>query len=492
MDRTSRANREVIGMPTIVQAIGSLDGPGTLHGKLAGGIRRAIDQGDLALGTRLPSERELARQLALSRSTVVAAYDALRAKGILVSRQGSGTVVATGQRPATRVSMASGDVVYRALVDEPSAPISLACAISRGHQSVAEAIAATVAEDLPGLLELEYLPAGLPALRRAVAAMYTDRGTPTAPEQIMVTCGAQQAIDLIAAAMLQPGDVVVAETPNFGGTLGVFRSAGARLHPVAIDREGVDDGEVARVVERHAPALVYLMPSFHNPTGISLASHRRRRLAEMAASSGVTLVEDNVLENSRLHVDPPPPIAAFAPADAPVVTIGSLSKVAWGGLRIGWVRAAPDLVNRLARVKALRDLGSPLLDQAVAARLLDGLDALVEERRRQLLDHHEIVSGLLRARLPEWTWEEPDGGMSLWIRLPSGDAASFASLAGRYGVEVVPGDLMTPDGHPSHHFRLPFTAPPAALEETVERLASAWRAYARDARSLTDRLTVVV
>jgi DNA-binding transcriptional MocR family regulator len=244
------------------------DGPGPLHRKLGEAIRRAIDQGMLAAGERLPAERELASRLAVSRSTVVTAFDALRADGLLESRQGSGTRVR--QRSTRRAAPTAGitlSPVYRSLIDTHDEVISLACAIFPAHPAVAEAMVDVVTADGPKLLtQIGYAPAGLPELREAVATMLTRDGTPTEPDEVLATTGAQQAVNLATQLLVRPGDGMVVESPSFAGTLDVFRTRGARLTPVAVDDDGIDVRGVRAAVAATRPAALYLMPTFHNPT----------------------------------------------------------------------------------------------------------------------------------------------------------------------------------------------------------------------------------
>jgi DNA-binding transcriptional MocR family regulator len=211
---------------------------------------------------------------------------------------------------------------------------------------------------------------------------------------------------------------------------------------------------------------------------VLLAANRRRDLAELVVERGVPLVEDNALENAPLDDERLPPIAAYAPPDAPVLSAGSFSKAAWGGLRVGWLRGPAPLIGRLAELKAMNDLGSPLFDQAVAARIVPHLDTMRVDHRNMLNHQLGVVGDLLRELLPSWRWRRPKGGPSLWVELPSGSASAFSQVALRYGVEVIPGDLMSPTGDDRRHFRLPYTAEPPVLEETIRRLAQAWQAYA--------------
>jgi DNA-binding transcriptional MocR family regulator len=476
------------------------DGPGPLHLKLSDALRQAIDLGHLAAGERLPSERELATRLAVSRSTVVAAYDALRGERRLESRQGSGTRVCGrprgngGGTTAHELPMRTFPVsqVYRSLLEGRDDIISLSCAVLPAHPLVIEAVADIAAHNEKLFSLIGYVPAGLPELREALADMLTGSGTPTTPDQLVITNGAQQAVNLAAQLFVRPGDDVLVESPSFAGTIDVFRGRGARLVTAPVDEDGVDIEVVGNVLATRKPRLIYVMPSFHNPTGALMSEHRRRQLAALAESEGVPLIEDNALEHAPLDDAWLRPIAAFGGPDSPVLTAGSLSKVAWGGLRVGWLRGPVPVIKRIAELKAMNDLGSPLLEQAIAAQLVPQLERLRADYCTTLRRHLDVITELLADELPEWRWRRPRGGPSLWIRLPSGTAAAYAQVALRYGVEVIPGEVMSPTADHGDHLRLPFTLEPPVLEETVRRLAAAWRAYAPGSDARTVSRPVVV
>lgn len=459
-------------------------GPGPLHRKLAAALATAIRRGEVGPGERLPAERTLARDLAVSRSTVVAAYDALEADGWIERRRGSGTRVRwtagavrpNGSGADGRVG-GSGDVIFRRLIEGPGDVVSLACAILPGAPEVAEVAESFPPPELSRLVaDPGYFPLGLPALRREIAALLSRSGLPTSEAEVLVTTGAQQAINLAAAVLVRPGDRVLVENPSFSGTLDALRASGASLVPVAADRHGVDVDAVAAAMDRCAPVALYVMPSFHNPTGALMSESRRRRLSRLSAGRGLVVIEDNALEHVRLGPESrPPPVAAFAP-EAPVLTVGSVSKVLWAGLRVGWLRASEALIARFVHAKAVHDLGSPVLSQAITARLLPRLAAISEQRSREHGAHVARAVELLARDLPGWTWQLPAGGLALWVRLPDGNGDEFCQVALRHGVEVVPGSTMSPDGSFADHLRLAVIEPPL-LEEGIARLARAWEAY---------------
>lgn len=455
------------------------DGP--LYRKLATALTRAIRSGELQRRDRLPSERDLARALAVSRATVVAAYDLLRAEDLVESVRGSGTSVAAtvGAQAARdgRIPGGRATSIFQRMVDGPGGLISLAFTGEPAAEEVGTALAGLVRDGLSELTgNAGYHPRGFPPLREAIADHLERSGLRTAVDQVLVTTGAQQAIGLIGQMYLKPGNAVVVESPSWPGCLDVFRAAGATLVGVELDPEGIRPDGAARAFAEHRPALAYVMPTYHNPTGVLMSADRRRQLAELVARFGVPLVEDNAYAAfaTSTGTPSPPPVAAYAPANAEVLTIGSLAKAAWGGLRIGWVRGPGEVIERLARHKVRADLASPVLDQAVAARLLPAITDIAAARAAAMRPRLEHLSRLLSEYLPRWRWRTPDGGFALWVELPDTNAQTFAQVALRHGVEIVPGSVTDPTGRHDSYLRLPYTFPADTLTELVARLTRAW------------------
>jgi DNA-binding transcriptional MocR family regulator len=482
------------------------DGADPLNEQLAAALARAIDLGLIPPGTRLPAERELARELALSRTTIVAAYDRLRLGGLVRSRQGSGTRVATRRPGLSQPYLAPLDSMDSDAVLMPfasSAPpiglltplvddaIELTIGALPAGSIVAEAMAAAVRDDLPRLLlDTGYDPFGLPALRERIAAHLGRMGVPTEPDQVLVTSGAQQALHLIGSQLGGPGSSIVMENPSYIGAIDAFRTTGNRLIPIPVDGDG-GRVEVIGLLGSGAPIrLVYVIPTFQNPTGSVMPEARRRDLARLAGESGFHIVED-LTPDLTLGVDSPPPIASFDPGDR-VITVGSLSKLAWGGLRIGWVRASRPTIDRLVAGKIVLDHSSSLVTQAIGARVFDRLDEVAARSREAGAERRAVLMAALAERLPDWTWTEPKGGLSLWVRLPGADAVAFSRLAATLGVVVRPGPLASPDGGFRDHIRIAYGSEPARLVDGVERLAAAWAAYTPAGRSSRPSLAVSV
>jgi DNA-binding transcriptional MocR family regulator len=456
-------------------------GRGPLYARLSEAMRSAIESGELAPGTRLPPERPLADALSVSRTTVVLAYGRLRERGLVESRRGSGTWVprrAGLARPALREERGRSflvDSVTRAASEETADTIGFmgACLAGSGVPLDEEwrAARADLAELACGT---GYSPQGWPALRRAVAARFEARGLPTTPDEILVTNGAQQAIDLLGRLLVARGEAVVLEDPTYLGAIDAFTLAGARLLSVPVGSTGADVAALGRTLAQAAPALVYLVPSFHNPTGSLMPEGARREVARLVEARGVALVEDESLADLTFGAEPPPPVAAFAPRAA-VFTVGSTSKLFWGGLRVGWVRGPRALVTRLTRLKVTADLSGSLLGQALATRLLARRDEVARMRRRESRSRFECLTRLLRDALPDWSWSEPAGGLTLWVRLPSASADELARVAPRHGVSIVPGPVHSPSQGFPDRLRLPYVMDERSLEEGVARLARAWR-----------------
>jgi len=485
------------------------DGADPLNEQLADALARAIEVGLLPPGTRLPAERELARKLALSRTTIVAAYDRLRLAGLVKSRQGSGTRV-VARRPGlfppaptpaeetdterpTRIGRAAGDPGSIGLLgsSDPADAIQLTIGALPAGPVVAECIAAALRDDVPALLgELGYDPFGMPRLRAAIADHLARRGVATDPDQILITNGAQQAVYLVASQLGGPGSAVVLENPTYIGAIDAFRTTGNRLLPMPVDPDG-PRVDVAGLLAAGAPVrLAYVVPTFHNPTGATMPEERRRELVRAAAEYGFQVVED-LTPDASLGVGTPPPIAAFDSGDR-VITIGSLSKIAWGGLRIGWIRAPRADIDRLVAGRIVADHASSLITQAIALRVMERIDEVAAWSMATAAERRTVVIDALAAQLPDWSWETPRGGLALWVGLPDADAVQFSRLAARHGVIVRPGPLASPDGAFRDHIRIAFGADPDRLREGVDRLAAAWGAYAPGRRAGRTSLAISV
>lgn len=459
-------------------------GDGPLYQQLAQAITLAVERSDVLPGTRLPPERSLADALKLSRTTVVRAYARLREAGTIESRHGSGTWVRRAGKTAWpspqehEVSSAfRRNVVFRSLIERAGNTIGFVSAQLPPLPEVNAAAKEVARQGIGSLGDGEgYFPMGWPALRQAVAAHLGQTGLSTRAEQVLITNGAQQAISLVAGLLVARGESVITEDPTYIGAIDVLVSAGARVLTVPGAADGIDLDRL-RALLAVRPRLLYVVPTFHNPTGALMPERARREIARMSEELQVPVVEDNTLAGIALGGrEPPPPIAAFA-KNAPILTIGSLSKVFWAGLRVGFIRGPETWIARLGRFKALSDLGGPLFTQAMAVLLLEHMPAAEKVRRREVSAKLELLTRLLAKHLAAWTWKKPEGGLLLWARMPAGDADELAQIALHHGVTLVPGSANSPDHRFADCVRLPVVAEAAAMREGIARLGRACREY---------------
>lgn len=443
---------------------------------LADAVRTLILDGRIALHVRLPAERELAEAVGASRATVTGAYDLLRESGYVRSRRGSGTwtELPEGHRPvgAHAIVGAGGYSADGA----PGIDLAIA-AMGAPDGSLAEALA-WAAPRLPGAARTPgYHPFGLPDLRAAVADRFTRRGLPTRPEQILVTAGAQQAFALVVSLLCGPGDRVVTESPTYANALDALRHARVRTGSIAVSDAGWDMEIAESTLRQTVPRLAYTIPDFHNPTGALMPQEQRLRLLAATRRTGTWLVVDETIADIALDVPAPAPLASLAPRGGAdhVVTIGSLSKTHWGGLRVGWIRATEKMITELTAVRVAADMSGSVLDQLVALPLMEGLDRSLPARLAQLRIQREALVRSLQRHTPEWSWQLPPGGLSLWVDLGEPVSSALAERAAAAGVHIGRGARFGVDpGTFEHRLRIPYTLPAERLDEGVRRLASAF------------------
>lgn len=435
---------------------------------LASTLAGLIADGRLPLGLRLPSERDLASALRLSRTTVTRAYATLREAGYASARQGSGTT--------TQVPGGSARGRDRALLPQPDRDevTDLTCAAPASAPGLASAYADAVAA-LPAYLTGHgYFPLGLPELRTAIAERYTARGVATDPEQVLVTSGAIAAIAATAQALVGAGDRALVESPVYPNAVSALRRAGARVVTAPVDPDGWDLDAFAAVVRQAHPKVAYLIPDYQNPTGVLMGDEQRGRLAGVLAATRTTAIIDE--SHAGLALDGEPQPLPF-PAHSPVaVTIGGSSKAFWGGLRVGWLRLPSALVGRFTTARLGLDLGAPILEQLVLTKLLTGPDADATGQRMRLRAQRDALASELRRRLPDWRFRLPGGGLSLWCELPQPRASALAVECERRGLVITPGSVFAPDGGFASFIRLPYTRPEADLRAAVDVLEAAWHA----------------
>ena len=454
--------------------------PGPRYQKLAAALLEAIDRNTLRQGARVPAERTLAAITGTSRGTIVACFEELVTAGVLTRRQGAGTYVAG--RPSWAARPAGSTVATRLLrrvaEDRESIDLSVSAPGDLRHLPPIVPLAAWRSLDGHGLD-----PAGLPRLRTEVARHLTEhQHLPTEPDQLVITAGAQEALWLLIRTL--PAARVLASCPAYPGLASALAGTRAERVIVPADTAGDAPGSIERA-GRAPNAVAYLMPTGHNPAGTVMPLLRRQALAAIADAGRVTVVEDLTLADLTLGAPgtarqaAPPPLAALSTR---VVAIGSVSKVLWGGLRVGWIRAAEPLRSAIIARKAALNLGTAVISQALAARLLAAIDAdWLAAHRAALTERRDLLLALIARHLPAWRATPPAAGLSLWAELPVDDAEAFAhAAAARHGVTIMPGGAACADGRHRHFARLSFAEQPGTLELAVERLAAAWELHAEN------------
>jgi DNA-binding transcriptional MocR family regulator len=440
---------------------------GSLYRALADAIQLLLLDGRLPLAAALPAERELAAALDVSRTTVTGAYGHLRDGGYLRSRGGSGHVTQLPIQPGEPRTVGWAPPT----ADEG---IDLAVAALPGPEPALSQAARAAVDRLPSYaLGHGYNTTGLRLLRDVIAERYTERGVTTTADEILITSGAQHALVLALRLLTRPGQRVVVECPTFPNALTAIGAAHCAPVPVRLTDEGWPV-EVLTDRIRHAnPAACYLIPDFHNPTGHVMPVADRAAIVDAAAQAGTYLLIDETFADLGLDeaATAVPPMAAFDD-DRRVISIGSLSKSHWGGLRIGWIRATTPLVRRLADCRAGLDMAQPVLDQLVAIELLS--DPEILPAQRALLRHRrDVLATRLREALPDWTFKLPAGGMALWVDLGAPISTALSIAAAGLGVVVPSGARFGDAAGLENRLRIPFTAPDERLGIAADRLARA-------------------
>ncbi|MEA2522908.1 MAG: 2-aminoadipate transaminase [Thermomicrobiales bacterium] len=458
-----------------------------LYRQLSDQLADAIGRGELAAGDRLPSERDLAMALGVSRTTAVNAYRELEARGLIRGYVGRGTFVcaASSSEPAGapfawRGKLAVGaqrtlDPTLRSIVRAASDPAvisfaagipALECFPTEAFREITDRVLRRGARTAVGLAPTD----GQPALRRAIASRASIR-----PEQVLIVAGAQQGLDLVARCLLDPGDAVVIDRPGYLGAIQAFRAAGAHL--VGWDAGQGDLDELEDLLLRYRPKLLYTTTTFQNPTGLTWPLPLRRDLLELTARYRLPVVEDEPYRDLSFGAAPPPSLFALDGGRS-VIHVGTFSKTLAGGLRLGWVTANEAIVDQLALVKLRDDVSTASLTQLVIAELLTSgrFDRHLAELRAEHSRRHQTMLAALRRHVPTGALNcrPVNGGLYLWCRLHAGlDARDLFQTAAAAGVAYVAGDHFYPDGAGANELRLCFSSVPAPrIEEGVRRLGS--------------------
>lgn len=456
-----------------------------LFRQICGHIRNRMARGEWAAHDRLPSVRALAGEIGVHRLTVFKAYQILKDEGAVYVKDKSGYYVAAS-------SAAGQDPIQ----DESAgaSPYTLSNRLSEIQRVPAEYQFSQALIDpnlLPNLYLSEYVKKvfdlypkvmgtyadvqGDAELRTMLADSYRrSAGLQLSPEEVMITSGAQQAINLLAGLFVGPMDAVLIERPTYSAALEIFKREGARLFPVDITPEGYDLERVEELMRLHRPRVFYLNPTHHNPTGFTVPPGQRKALVELAERYRCLLIEDDPFREMYFAEPPPPPLFAYD-TEGWVIYIGSFSKYVAPGLRICAVACREPVMSRLITAKSLADNGTPLLNQKIF------LHYYTSPRLQQHLGKLRIALQIRKETVEEalegagWEWRSPLGGLNLWVKLPPdiGAEALFAACRGE-SVSFVPGSVCDPMGKASPRIRLCYSfLKETMLKEGIRRLRAA-------------------
>ncbi len=474
-----------------------------LYQQICQGLRSAILSGELAEGTRLPTERAFARELGVNRTTVMNAYNELASEGLIEGHVGRGTVVRRSYSPDPEEPFESDVPSWLFGLAEgedallgPNARVLSELASMSEHKEIISLAAGTPALDMlpaellssifsDGLLNarqsaLGYCPVeGLQSLRRGIAARMRTRGVAIDLQHILILSGSTQGIGLISRFLLNPGDEVVVEVPTYLGAIHTFRALGARIIGVPMDNEGMRVDLLESILARRQPRFIYTSPTFHNPTGIVMSPERRKRLLLLAKRYQIPILEDDAYGEIFFEGKEPQPLKAMDKHEQ-VLYLSTYSKVLAPGLRVAWLVAPPTMIERLSLHKQVFDLNTNAIGQWAVSEILQR--GLMNEHILKVQQHYRRKRDCMLQAI-EIHWPEgvrvnhPNGGFHIWCRLP-GDmrARTLLREAASEHVAFVIGEPFHVDGGGHQYIRLSFASPEEThIEEGIRRIGNAMR-----------------
>ncbi len=442
-----------------------------LYVQLRDQIRALVHGGDLRPGERIPASRELAAQLGVHRTTVANAYAELESEGLISGHVGRGTFI-RGESVAKKISAVphptsvNGGLRWESLfADERGEEILSRLMQAAPRGAISFVMARPAAEFFPveelrkcsntvwkreGSEILQFGPSdGYPPLKQALISMLRSEGYEAADENLLITDGCQQALDLVCKAFLRPGDTVLVENPAYPGALAIFTGARARILGVPVKTDsgpgmtpGVDVSAIEAVLMQNRVKMMVLTPDFHNPTGTTLPVAERRRLLEIAARFQVPVIEDHIYARLSARGERVPSLKQLDRSNI-VIQVDSFSKIAFPGMRVGWIVAPSNVIDRLRLVKQSTDLHTGHLAQAILAEYVRRglLSRHLERTRKAYSGRLAALEQTLECHMPSGTkWTHPEGGMCVWVELPPGfDSNELLIHTRERGVLFAPG-----------------------------------------------------
>lgn len=467
-------------------------------------VRAQIESGSLPAGTRLPASRDLARQLNISRISVVNAYAELRAEGYLSAHAGRGTFVAGERENGAAPSQNTHHHTHHNTVEQPSSPdrsLREMMRLSRkpgvinfSHglppmeffpvHHLKDAINTVIDRDGSKALGYE-VSEGYGPLRASVRDYVSALGIRCHADHVLITGGTQQALDLVVQAVLSEGDILVTENPTYLGMIDIARTRRVQIQGIPMDDDGIRLDMLENFILDRQPRLIFVMPSFQNPTGRVMPIHRRRQLLNLAAEYNVPVLEDGVYHEFRYEGEAVPPLKALDEGNV-VIHASGFTKNLLPGMRIGYIITDGPHYERIVRVKQAADISTPGLNQRAIHLMLERgvLAQQLERNNRELRRRRDVALAAAFKHLPPGSrWNVPEGGLYLWIELPKSGptAAELYISAIQMGVAYAIGNVFYTNSCGSYRLRLNFAAQrPADIEEGIRRLGRAWRELASE------------
>lgn len=474
-------------------------------------LRALIEKGSLPPGYCLPPERKLAESLGVNRTTVLNAFRDLKAEGYLSSHVGQGTVVcrpvSASEPEAPAPLPLSWRHVYHQNADAYNSDITREILAITGKREMISFAAGIAIPELNPTAEIQeiwkfinekygasifhHVPVeGLDALRQSIRTLSGSRGIRASEAETMIFSGSQQGLDLLARLFLSPGDAVIMEEPSFFCARQIFEACGARIIGIPLDEDGMNLPMLESVLKRLKPKFIYTIPTFHNPTGTVMSLQNRQDLLRLAYRYHLPIVEDDAYGELRYDGEQVPSLKALD-NHGYVIYLSTFSKVLFMGLRIGWLHAPAQVIQKLAAVKQLSDLHTNSLSQYI-------LDAFIRKKyyerhvRRVLAANRErrdIMHKALVQYAPEnipLKWPIPQGGLYFWLQLPdSVPMARFYEESVRNGVVFVPDRVCCLEEPLGNHIRLNFTYPSAdRIAEGIRKLMEALETVYRESEHI--------
>ncbi|WP_141432082.1 PLP-dependent aminotransferase family protein [Bacillus sp. 03113] len=456
-----------------------------LYRQISNYIKLKILNGEWTVGTKLPPQRILAKRFQVNRSTIVTAIEELIADGLIESKIGSGTRVVNNTWSLMSSAPPPDWISYvQSGIHEPNTSIIQEINKAEADPSIIRLGTGELSPDLLPNKQMEKVlqqnekktfslgyvePKGSPSLRKTVSEYLQTKGIDASPASILIVSGGLQALQLISIGLLKRGSTILHETPSYLNSVHVFQSAGMHLFGISLDDQGIICHSIGRLKRQHNGALLYTIPSFHNPTGVLMSENRRNQLLEVCKKEALPIIEDDVYGDLWFDNLPPKSLKAND-KQGNVLYIGSISKTLSPGLRIGWIVGPEPVIDRLSDIKMQTDYGSSSLSQyAVEKWLKSGMyEDYLKQIRVQLRFRRDFTIQILNKYFSEIaTWSTPKGGFYIWLRLSLGiSIQKLFNAALQEGILLNPGSVY--DKNDQQHLRLSYSY--ASLEELEKGL----------------------